>query len=70
MKKPSISIDEPDRLARFVGSFTSYSQDFRGLALKMLESGQSFEQVSDFTGVSVSTLYDWVKDWNEKKKLA
>ena len=65
-----LSIDEPDRLHRFVDSFSSYSQDFRGLVLKMLESGQSIEQVSSFTGVSVSTLYDWIKDWNEKKKLA
>lgn len=66
-----IAIDEPARLDRFVKSFgASHSEDFKGLVLKMVESGQSLESVSALSGVSLSTLYDWVKDWNEKKRLA
>jgi transposase-like protein len=66
-----IAIDEPARLDRFVKSFgSSHSEDFKGLVLKMVESGQSLESVSQLSGVSLSTLYDWVKDWNEKKRLA
>ncbi len=66
-----IAIDEPTRLDRFVKSFGgSHSEDFKGLVLKMVESGQSLESVSELSGVSLSTLYDWVKDWNEKKRLA
>ncbi len=69
MKK--IAIDEPARLERFVKSFgASHSEDFKGLVLKLVESGQSLESVSAISGVSLSTLYDWVKDWNEKKRLA
>ncbi len=68
MKRKEIS--EPERLSRFVHSFASHSEDFRGLALKLVESGQSIETVSTLTGVSVSTLYEWIKEWNEKKKLA
>jgi transposase len=69
MKK--IAIDEPARLDRFVKSFgANHSEDFKGLVLKLVESGQSLEQVSALSGVSLSTLYDWVKDWNEKKRLA
>ncbi len=69
MKK--IAIDEPARLDRFVKSFgASHSEDFKGLVLKMVQSGQSLESVSQLSGVSLSTLYDWVKDWNEKKRLA
>ncbi len=49
---------------------TSNSEDFKGLVLKLVESGQSLENVSSLSGVSLSTLYDWVKDWNEKKRLA
>ena len=63
-------ISEPERLSRFVKSFESHSQDFKGLSLKLIESGQSMEQVSAVTGVSPSTLYAWIQEWNEKKKLA
>ena len=66
-----IAIDEPVRLDRFVKSFGgSHSEDFKGLVLKLVESGHSLESVSQLSGVSLSTLYDWVKDWNEKKRLA
>jgi transposase-like protein len=66
-----IAIDEPARLDRFVKSFgASHSEDFKGLVLKMVESGQSLESIADLSGVSLSMLYDWVKDWNEKKRLA
>ena len=66
-----IGIDEPARLARFVKSFGgSHSEDFKGLVLKMVESGQGLESVSELSGVSLSRLYDWVKDWNKKKRPA
>ena len=66
-----IVIDEPARLDWFVKSFgAGHSEDFKGLVLKMVESGQSLESVSALSGVSLSTLYEWVKDWNEKKRLA
>ncbi len=69
MKK--ITIEEPARLDRFVKSFgASHSEDFKGLVLKMVQSGQSLESIAELSGVSMSTLYDWVKDWNEKKRLA
>jgi len=54
MKRKEIS--EPERLSRFVRSFASYSEDFKGLALQLMESGQSIEAVSALTGVSASTL--------------
>jgi len=38
--------------------------------LKLVGSGQSIEAVSTLTGVSPSTLYEWIAHWNEKKKLA
>lgn len=69
MKRTEIT--DPERLSRFVKSFgSSHSQDFKGLVLKLVESGQSLEAISSLSGVSQSTLYEWIKDWNEKKKLA
>ncbi len=42
----------------------------KGLALKLVESGQRLERVSQWRGVSLRTRCDWVKDRNEKKRLA
>lgn len=65
-----IEVTELERLSRFVNSFGSnHGQDFKGLLIKMIASGQSMEEVAAFSGVSSSTLYEWVKEWNEKKKL-
>lgn len=68
--KTRIEVTEPERLSRFVSSFGSnHGQDFKGLIIKMIASGQPLEQVASLSGVSVSTLYEWIKEWNEKKKL-
>jgi hypothetical protein len=54
-----IAIDEPAPLDWFVKSLgSSHREDFRGLVLKMAESGQRLESVSALSEVSLSTLYD------------
>ncbi len=65
-----ISVDEPDRLERFMNNRNSYSDDFKCLTLKLIHSGQSLEEVSIFTGISLPTLYEWIEDWNKKKRGA
>lgn len=65
-----VSIEEPERLQRFMNNRNSYSEDFKCLTLKLLDSGKSPEDVSIFTGVSLTTLYDWIDDWNKKKRKA
>lgn len=63
-----VSVDEPDRLERFMNNRNSYSDDFKCLTLKLIHSGQSLEEVSIFTGISLPTLYEWIEDWNKKKR--
>lgn len=65
-----VSVDEPDRLERFMNNRNSYSEDFKCLTLKLINSGKSLEEVSVFTGISLPTLYEWIEDWNKKKKMA
>lgn len=65
-----ISVDEPDRLERFMNNRNSYSDDFKCLTLKLIHSGQSLEEVSIVTGISLPTLYEWIEDWNKKKRGA
>jgi transposase-like protein len=38
-----------------------YSNDFRKLAMKMLDSGQTVAQVVEAMGMGVDTLYYWIK---------
>jgi transposase-like protein len=65
-----VSVDELDRLERFMNNRNSYSDDFKCLTLKLIHSGQSLEEVSIFTGISLPTLYEWIEDWNKKKRGA
>lgn len=65
-----VSVDEPERLQRFMNNRNSYSEDFKCLTLKLINSGKSPEDVSIFTGISLPTLYEWIEDWNKKKRMA
>lgn len=65
-----VSVDEPDRLQRFMNNRNSYSEDFKCLTLKLIDSGKSLQEVSTFTGISLPTLYEWIEDWNKKKRKA
>jgi transposase len=63
-------IDEPDRLDRFMKSFSQgHSQDFKAVALKLVATGQSIEHVAVLLGVGSTTLYEWIGEWNKKKSL-
>ena len=62
-------VDEPTRLQAFISNRPHYGEDFKALALKMIQQGQSVEQVATFTGVSQPTLYEWLVNWNKKKRL-
>lgn len=56
-------IDEPSRLQAFINNRPAYSEDFKGLSLRLIEQGQSVEQVAALTGVSQPTLYEWLAKW-------
>lgn len=65
-----IRIDEPERVDRFMKSFSSgHSEDFKAVALKLLATDHSVEQVANLLGVGRSTLYEWIDEWNKKKSL-
>lgn len=62
-------VDEPARLQIFINNRSHYSDDFKALTLKLIHQGQSLEQIAQLTGVSQPTLYEWLANWNKKKKL-
>jgi hypothetical protein len=66
--KKQVSINEPERLLRFMNSFhESHSEDFKALVLHLI-SQSDIESVSLLTNVPVSALYDWQSNWNKKKR--
>lgn len=62
-----VKIDEPEKLDEFLQEAVSYSADFRAMVLKLVESGQTVEQVASFASISKAIVYEWIKEWNEKK---
>jgi len=65
-----VQVDEPTRLQAFINNRPTYSDDFKALSLKLIQQGQSVEQVATLIGVSQPTLYEWLTNWNKKKRLA
>ncbi|MDQ3289787.1 MAG: helix-turn-helix domain-containing protein [Bacteroidota bacterium] len=63
-----VKIDEPEKLDEFLQEVVSYSADFRAMVLKLVESGQTVEQVAGFASISEAVVYEWIKAWNAKKK--
>jgi len=55
-------------LDEFLQEVVSYSADFRAMVLKLVESGQTVEQVAGFAAISEAVIDEWIKEWNAKKK--
>lgn len=62
-----VQVDEPTRLQAFINNRPTYSDDFKALSLKLIQQGQSVEQVATLTGISQPTLYEWLTNWNKKR---
>lgn len=62
-------VEEPLRLQAFMNARSAYSEDFKALVLKLIQQGQAIAEIASLTGVSSPTLYEWLENWNKKKKL-
>lgn len=63
------NIEEPERLDRFLQEIRDKSQDFKALVIKLCYEINDVERVSGLTNVPVSTIYDWLEEWNKKKDI-
>ncbi|HEX3035090.1 MAG TPA: helix-turn-helix domain-containing protein [Thermodesulfobacteriota bacterium] len=63
------NIEEPERLDRFLQEIRDKSQDFKALVIKLCYEINDVERVSGLTNVPVSTIYDWLEEWNKKKNI-
>ena len=58
---------EPDKLAKDILSFIKHKypkNDYRLFKLKVYDTGCSYKDLSDYTGVSVSTIYRKINSIN------
>lgn len=46
----------------------SRSSDVKLLSLKLLSELNDIERVSKIVKIPESTLYEWLREWNEKKR--
>ncbi|GAA4439535.1 hypothetical protein GCM10023188_35980 [Pontibacter saemangeumensis] len=61
-------VEEPERLEKFINSYSSYHSDSKAIVLRLVSQIGNVQQVATLTGVSERTIYDWTGDWNKKKK--
>jgi transposase-like protein len=62
-------IDEPERLKRFIVNKRIKSEDFKALVLLLVEKYKDVGEVSKITNIPSNTIYTWINEWNEKKKM-
>lgn len=62
-------IEEPERLERFLQEIRDKSQEFKALIIKLCYEINDVERVSELTNVPISTIYDWLEEWNKKKNI-
>ena len=66
----AVIIEESEQLDEFLQEdIVSFSADFKAMVLKMVSQGSPVEDVASFACVSRQVIYNWVEDWNTKKKL-
>lgn len=64
-------VDDADLLDEVLAETVDYSADLKALALRMIHQQQGHvELVAQQTGLPLSTLYHWLKQWNEQQRAA
>lgn len=64
-----MQIDDADLLDEFLSEQVEYSPDFQAYVLRKVSKGESIPSISLETEVPVSTIYSWISDWNQTRRL-
>lgn len=63
-----VKVDEISRIDKMITERNSRSCDIKLLSLKLLDELNDIERVSKICKIPESTLYEWLREWNEKKR--
>lgn len=62
-------VDDVDLLDEVLTQTTDYSPDLKALVLRMIhQQAGNIETVATQTGLSLSTIYQWVSRWNQQQQ--
>lgn len=61
-------IKNQEQLERYLAS-REKSCDLKALVLKMVVKIGDVKEVSQLTGIALSTIYEWIKQWNKRGEL-
>ena len=62
-----VIVEEPEKLEKYLEKREKASE-FKALILKLVVKLKDIKQVAEIAGVSEQTIYDWIEEWNKKKK--
>lgn len=62
-----VKVDETHLLDGYLAERPVRSNDFKIATLKVLAEFNDIKKTSDLLKVPESTLYEWLREWNQKK---
>ncbi len=62
-------VDDADLLDEVLTETTDYSSDLKAVVLRMIQQqAGNVEAVATQTGLSLSTIYQWLSRWNQQQQ--
>ncbi len=62
-----VIVEEPEKLEKYLEK-REKATEVKALILKMVVELKDIKQVSKIAGVTEQTIYEWIEEWNKKKK--
>lgn len=62
-----VIVEEPEKLEKYLEK-REKATEVKALILKMVVELKDIKQVAKIAGVSEQTIYEWIEEWNKKKK--
>jgi transposase-like protein len=64
-----MQVEDSELLGEFLSEQAEYSADLKAMVLLMVEKQQgNIRAVSEQTGIGVSTIYQWLSQWNARER--
>ena len=62
-----VIVEEPEKLEKYLEK-REKATEVKALILKMVVELKDIKQVAKIAGVTEQTIYEWIEEWNKKKK--
>lgn len=62
-----VIVEEPEKLEKYLEK-REKQPEVKALILKMVVELKDIKQVAKIAGIKEQTIYEWIEEWNKKKK--